>query len=64
MAIRTNNSCQGLTWTYRQIDLKALTRLLMRFLTNAAQLLLTPLQSSTYHLPYLDADVSMAGVGQ
>ena len=36
----------------------------MRFISNAAQLLLTPLQSSTYHLPYLDADVSMAGVGQ
>lgn len=36
----------------------------MRFLINAAQLLLTLLQSSAYHLPYLDADVSMAGVGQ
>ena len=64
MAIHLSSSCQGLTWTYRQIDLKVLSRLLMRCLINAAQLLLTPLQSSTYHLPYLDADVSMAGVGQ
>lgn len=36
----------------------------MRFLTNAAQLLLTWLQSPAYHRPYLDTDVSMAGVGQ
>ena len=40
----------------------------MRCLTNAAQLLLTrmltQIRSSPYYRPYLDADVSMAGVGQ